>query len=72
MRSSKTRDQPYTHEQTGVQMFVFNCGTHYSNGHLVILNRLQRKRSEFYVIMFVLAHHNNVLIIVFCSSISSI
>ena len=32
-------------EQTGEQFFVFSCGNHYSNGHLVIgnkINRLQR------------------------------
>ena len=33
-----------TYGQTGDQVFVFNFGTHYSNGHLVIskkINRLQ-------------------------------
>ena len=29
-----------THEQTG-EVFVFNFGTHYSNVHLVIRNKLK-------------------------------
>ena len=45
-----------THGQTGVEVFVFNCGTHYSSDNLVIgnkIDRLQGKRLEFYGIMFV-------------------
>ena len=43
-----------THGQTGAQVFVFNCGTHYSNGHFVIgkrMNRLQDKILEFFIII---------------------
>ena len=39
------------HGQTGELIFVFNCGTHYLNGHLVIHNknnRLQGERLEVY------------------------
>ena len=55
-----------SHGQTGEEDFVFNFGTHYSNGHLVIHNKIYRLRGlrlEIYVTMFLLAHYNNVLII---------
>ena len=54
--------------------FVYDCGTHYSNGHLLIRNKIDRLRClrlELYVIMFLLALHDNVLIIFFYSGRSA-
>ena len=40
--------------------------THYSNAHLVILhNKIDKLRLEFYVIIVLLDHHNNASIVFF-------
>ena len=45
--------------------FDYDCGTHYSNCHLVIFNNKidSVRRLELYVIIFLLDHHDNVLIV---------
>ena len=47
--------------------FICDCGTHYSNGHLVIRKKLpdfEVKELIFYV-MLLLIHRNNVVILLF-------
>ena len=58
-----------TYGQTGEHVFFFSCGTDYSNGHLVIRNRLQSIRILCNITifcaycMFSLDHRINILLL---------
>ena len=46
-------------------LFVYDCGTHYWNYHLVILHNKIDSGLEFYVIILLLDHPDNVFIVFF-------
>ena len=47
--------------------FCFNYGAHYSNGHLVLSNKINKPQGlglKIKVMMFLLPHHNNVNVLI--------